>query len=223
MKKIFFTLFVLCLCQYACAQKVIKKISKDACECLGTVNINEDSAAIGKASSNCIAFSILKYSGELKKELNIDVTDKGSLGAINDQLTADLFKCDAFIKIVTKTAGRNKPSGQSGNTSNCKDFHLGKFINVPGSGDTTKYFIFEEGMIKEYSSANEITATGKCRWIADCEYINTFIESKDPNVNMIFKKGDALNVKIINIEGNKVTFEMNFKGTYVNFSMIKVQ
>jgi hypothetical protein len=224
MKKIILITSIVFFTLNAYSQKVIKKISKEACACLEKIDMNADSTELRKASSDCIANGLLSNLAGLKKELNIDVTSEESLGTVTDPLTAELFKsCPAFVKVATGLSKQTQPKVERGNISNCKAFHLGKFKVMPGYGDTTKYMIFEADMVKEYTSSGELLTTGKCKWINDCTYINTFIESKDPSIGKIFKKGDTLTLEIINIEGNEISYEGEFKGTKFTYKTVKIK
>jgi hypothetical protein len=224
MKKLIIIICILFLTPYAYSQNVIKKISKEACGCLEKIDLNSDSTEVTRISSDCFAIAITTNLSGLKKELNIDPARQESLDSITDPLMEELFKsCPVFVKIATSLGKQNQPKVEHGNTSNCKAFHSGKFKLMPGYGDTANYMIFDKNTIKEYSASGELLSTGKCKWINECTYINTFVESKDPSAQKLFKKGDSLTLQIINIEGNIVSFEGDFKGNKFSYKVVKVQ
>ncbi len=94
------------------------------------------------------------------------------------------------LKLDPKVCGRYK----SGKYKKLENYINGKLLN---NSDPGAYSEVKEGFLYEYSQNNSYTTKWSIRWFSDCEWEQTLIETSEPNLKSVMKKGDKLTMKAI--------------------------
>ncbi|HVD99010.1 MAG TPA: hypothetical protein VNB90_12460 [Cytophagaceae bacterium] len=241
----FFTFFS---CFDASAQKVVGKISKEICNCLESYKNLQDQAEIDAAMESCIMKSSMKHLEDIKKELNIDMTQGEVAGRqFGEVIAYELIKkCDIFLKFIMMVSSEeNSPvdslasyeesavlnpdlvpyekfstDTMSATSGDCLSLRNAKLMYASENPDKIDYFILDGKTCTEYHENGKYISHYKINWENDCQYVSVFIDSSNPEINNLLVKGDKIYYQILGVYSNEVYINLDYKGFSKTFKMI---
>ncbi|PCH86773.1 MAG: hypothetical protein COB88_06820 [Flavobacteriales bacterium] len=204
-------------------QKLTNKISDDICNCINKVKIDTlNSPNAATEFQNCFG-KIVYYAGDLKKR-NIDIQVPSDLDSVSEIIVTRLMKtCDNYLRLVTFFS-RTSPDTTSFkiiDSTTCRIVRNGKFESL-NTKETMITIMKENEQTVEYPD-KKFYSKSKVTWVNDCEYILTFEKSTNPDIDKFYKKGDETRIKLLEIDGNIITFWMNSKGLEYIGQMKKIE
>lgn len=106
-------------------------------------------------------------------------------------------------------------------SENCELAHFGKFkyINNP---DTSAYILRKENKQTEHYENNSYFTEFEIKWLSDCEYELTFMQTNDLKMSFL-KKGDTLKVKVSNVTAKGYNYSANLKGNVSQGAHLKIE
>ena len=248
MKKVLVIIvFVLTFCQVSFGQKIVGKISNEICDCLEKYGDLQNQIEIEAAMESCIMKSSMKNLDAIKKDMGIDMTQGESSGRQFGEIIAYelIKKCDIFLKfIMMVSTDESTPTDSIGGyeeasfqnpdlvpyekfstdtmnaaTSDCLGIRKGKYIYVTDNPDKTDYFVLDDKKCTEYHDNGKYISHYTIKWVNECQYVSTFVESTNPEINNLLSKGDKINYQILGIYSNTVYINLDYKGFSKTFKM----
>ncbi|HVD98421.1 MAG TPA: hypothetical protein VNB90_09475 [Cytophagaceae bacterium] len=233
MKKIIF-LFALTLAgMQAEAQKVSEKTLNEICGCVKKIDKKLSEDAQTDQALACMATNMEKNFEALAKEYNLDMNNPEQaaeeLGAqIGMQLVT---QCPEIVPYMMNYSRRQQQSTGSDqvdinpdtlklDSKVCALYKSGKYAYgntymnnkaIPET-DSTAYTEIKDGISTDYSQDKKYYTKWSTRWISDCEWENTLIETNEPNVKMLLKKGDKVTMKAIGSTGKNLWVKAKMMG-----------
>lgn len=111
-------------------------------------------------------------------------------------------------------------SGQSESTdNNCTILHEGTF-KYGGTENEIKVII-KGKKHTEYHNDGKYLIESKLDWLNECEYNMTMTKITIPNFP--YKKGDVMNVKVNEVNGNEISYISTVKGVTWDGTLIKIK
>ena len=102
----------------------------------------------------------------------------------------------------------------------CSDFKTGNFIYVnPNFADwkVTR----NDTLQTETNTANGLKVSGTVKWKSDCEYEIVYVKTNHPKLQKMI--GQKVNVKIIRIENDTITYQATSDTIKMESKMIKIK
>ncbi|MEX0968779.1 MAG: tetratricopeptide repeat protein [Bacteroidia bacterium] len=140
--------------------------------------------------------------------------------------------CDLFRKAKEMGSGKsseyidkycaNRKTKIEKKNVNCKMAHNGKFKYGSNQSDTTAYIERKGNKQTEYYENNKYQTEFNIKWISDCEYELTFINTNDPALNFL-TKGDKLTIIISNVNDKQYEYQSNLNGMISTGTHIKIE
>lgn len=226
---------------FAQNEKLVKKISDDACPCLGTAITNKSKEDFKVIFTNCIAASFIKYEKEVSAETQQNTEKTTALGAaIGSKLAQE---CPAFLTLFTNNGGAKMFS--EAKTSDVSPFDsasfkkadpkallTGKFVtekifvngNEVPSNDKTAYAIVKNGIWTDYAETNKYKSEFSVVTQSDYNYQLTLKSNNNPNLAALMKVGDKYTMRLIGVDKknpNKYYTVMELMGMKIYSIQIK--
>jgi hypothetical protein len=229
------------------SQKLVSKISKEICNCLENYGNMQTQMEIEAAMESCIMKSSMKNLEAIKKEMGIDMTQGETAGRqFGEVIAYELIKkCDVFLKYIMMVSTDNvNPADSSGtyeessvlnpdlvpyekfstdtmtaSIKDCMALRNAKFVYVTDNPDKMDYFILAGKSCTEYHENGKYISHYKIKWKNECEYISTFVDSTNPEINNLLAKGDKINYQILGVYANTVYINLDYKGFSKTFKM----
>jgi hypothetical protein len=229
------------------SQKIVSKISKEICNCLGNYSNGNvtTSAEVEAALESCIMKSSLKHIESIRKELGIDMTEGEVAGRRFGEIIAYelIRKCDIFLKyimLLSVEPEENDSDGADATVHNpdmlpyehfsvdtmsvkptdCQKLHNAKYTYQNETADKIDYFIIDGKNCTEYHDNGTFVSHYTIRWKNDCEYESTFVESNNPEINNLLEKGDKVSYRILGVYGQDAYIQLGYKGFSKTFKML---
>ena len=169
-------LFLVAVClENASAQKVLKKVSKEACVCFEKIDLKQNPEVVDEAFAECLGNSLVSHQKELEKEYKMDFSEK-----LMDKMQTDLVnvlvsECDFMLKYALLMAAKEDNSEsdivpvdsvvKDLSSKECLELHLGKFQYIKdGVLDTTKVLEFTKDNIFDYDNKGNLITTSVIEW-----------------------------------------------------------
>lgn len=208
MKKFLFPFLVL-LCFQSYSQKSSEKTATETCNCIKKGDYaKEESPAI-----LCFANALKKNYTGLKAEYGIKTTnDEQAMKEISEKLKPLLIQCPEFVKASAEYLSKQQASAKKDinvdtlklDKTICKSFQSGKvkvskmymnyaLIQVPANA----YSEYKDGFMYDYEENGKFVTKWSLKWLNDCEYEQTLVESNSPSTTSMFKKGDKFSTRAI--------------------------
>ena len=102
----------------------------------------------------------------------------------------------------------------------CSDFKTGNFKYVNPTLSDWKIFRNDSIQI-ESSIATGIEVTGKVKWKSECEYEIIYVKTNHPKLQKMI--GKKVEVKILNIKNDTITYEITNDTLIIDSKMVKVK
>ena len=102
----------------------------------------------------------------------------------------------------------------------CSDFKTGNFKYVNPTLSDWKIFRNDSIQI-ESSIATGIEVTGKVKWKSECEYEIIYVKTNHPKLQKMI--GQKVNVKIISIKNDTITYQATSDTIKKESKMIKIE
>ena len=216
--KRYFLIGLVCLnSSLAAAQTASTKTIDETCGCVKEIKTSLSEEERLEEAVNCMNVSLIKHFDDLKKQYKVKSSDqKEATQAIGSQLGVELVKgCPEMTPYLLQLAGsQNRNSSQSPDINPdtlkldpnvCKNFKTVKYnygdmyANNKRFADQDKTFYTEvkDGYVYDYRENKKSITKWSIKWLGDCEWEHTFIESNDPDMEKAFKKGDKVKMKAI--------------------------
>ncbi|MFL5728253.1 MAG: hypothetical protein ACJ75J_02095, partial [Cytophagaceae bacterium] len=186
----------LSVAQLSYSQKVIDKISKEACDCMQKINPDGDTTAIRNEAGICMGKAMLAHAKDLNKYYKMEIGDE-LLQKIQAPLLNTLFQdCNVFLKLMMSKGNASAPVEATISSAECQKIHTGKFRRANQGDDTNKVVEFTKNRIKEYDEKGQVVAESEIKWVNDCEYTCKLIHSTNEQLSTLFI-GETMKVKIL--------------------------
>ncbi len=107
---------------------------------------------------------------------------------------------------------------------NCNDFKTGQFRYTDPDFSTVIVTRDDKLQIERYQDTGEELHL-YIDWTSECEYVLTFKKAvyvTPPKTKQKNMTGEEMFIKIVKIEGNKMTYSATFKGTEIKGDLIKI-
>ena len=205
---------------YAIAQTASQKSTNETCGCVKKINPSTPEAKRTEQAFGCMLASLQKYMPQLKKEYNIQIADEQEAAkAVARNVGGKLAKdCPEMAVYFLKMAEASQQTSEDGKTvpdistdtlkldsKICANFKTGKYKSdkmymnkkLMENPDATAYSEIKDGFVYDYSENKKNVTKWSLRWINGCEWEQTLLESSDPSINGVFKKGDKITIKAI--------------------------
>ncbi len=246
-KALVLIVLVLALGQVSFGQKIVGKISNEICDCLEKYGDLQNQIEIEAAMESCIMKSSMKNLDAIKKDMGIDMTQGESSGRQFGEIIAYelIKKCDVFLKFIMmvstdettptdSTGGYEEASFQNPDlvpyekfsadtmnaaASDCLGIRKGKYIYITDNPDKTDYFVLDDKKCTKYHDNGKYISHYTIKWVNECQYVSTFVESTNPEINNLLSKGDKINYQILGIYSNTVYINLDYKGFSKTFKM----
>jgi hypothetical protein len=231
MKKILLASIVMLASAGVFAQKVSKKTIDETCACVGKIkkSLTEDEKT--DAAITCMTNSLVNNFEGLKKEYNVKAKDPSEAGRqIGGKLTPQLVNdCPDMGNYLMKFASRTmKEEGNAApdinpdtltlDTKVCKLYKAGKYRAEQSylngkfiqDEDPTSYTEIKDGFAYDYAKNKKYVTKWSVKFVSDCKWELTLVETNEPNMKSVFKKGDKMVYNAVGSEGNSlwVSFKM---------------
>lgn len=100
----------------------------------------------------------------------------------------------------------------------CEILHEGTFKY--GNTDDEIKVVIDGKDHTEYHNGGKYIIKSKLEWVNDCEYNMTMTKVTIPDFP--YGKGDIMNVKVIEVRGNEITYTSTIEGQSWNGKLIKI-
>lgn len=208
MKKYLFPVLVL-LCFQSYAQKSSQKTVSETCDCIKKGEYANTEFPAGM----CVGTALKKNFAGLKAEYGIKTAnEEQAMKEVTEKLKPELSKCPEFVKASMEFMSKQQASAKKDisvdtlklDKTVCKSFQSGKMkvskmymnyalIQVP----TGAYSEIKDGFFYDYEENGKFVTKWSLKWLNDCEYEQTLVESNSPNTTSMFKKGDKITTRAI--------------------------
>lgn len=233
--------------QNSFGQKLVSKISKEICNCLENYGNLQTDMEVEAALETCIMKSSMKNLEAIKKDLGIDMTQGETAGRqFGEVIAYELIKkCDIFLKYIMMVSAEETTPPDSSSSyeessvlnpdlvpyekfstdtmtasiKDCQALRNAKFIYATDNPEKMDYFILAGKSCTEYHENGKYISHYKVKWKNECEYISTFIDSTNPEINNLLAKGDKINYQILGVYANTVYINLDYKGFSKTFKM----
>lgn len=221
MKKLVLPLFLLFISTHLFAQKSSDLTIKESCDCIK----NNEHASEVMPAAICFAEKVKKNQNALIKEFKIKTKDeKQAIQEIMANLKPLITKnCPEFVSSVMRSMSENITSSSKADIkidslkldhSACLLFHSGKLKCVKAYmnnalmpiSDPTSYSEIKGDFYYDYEGNGKYVTKWALKWLNDCEYEETLIESNSPNIKSIFKNGDKVTSRAIGSTKDKMLY-----------------
>jgi hypothetical protein len=217
MKKIFLILLACFPISFATAQTASKKTVDETCACVKKIkaNLSEDQKL--NEAITCMTGSMGKYMDQLKKEFKVTTADQNAAAReVGSKVGAQMAKdCPEMTPYFLKLA--EKQNAKSDQTPDikidtlkldskvCERYKAGKYNSSlmymnkkeVENSDPTAYTEVKDGFVYDYSENKKYMTKWSIKWLSGCEWEQTLVESTEPNMKTMFKKGDKIKVKAL--------------------------
>ncbi|MDF2455982.1 MAG: hypothetical protein K0R51_1975 [Cytophagaceae bacterium] len=228
-------LFLVVVCiQNASAQKVLKKVSKEACVCFGKIDLKQDTEVIDGAFAECLGNSLVSHQKELEKEYKMDFSEK-----LMDKMQTDLVnvlvsECEFMLKYALLMAGKEESSEndivavdsvvKDLSPKECMALHIGKFQYIKdGVLDTTKVLEFTKDNIFDYDNKGNLVTTSVIEWKSECSYVSSIVKTTSEDMKVFAEQKTKLEATIVKIDGNIITYKVKVFGVETYFQLKKIK
>ena len=191
----------------------IDKLVDIACECFHQIpSAVDDSDAIALFFVSCITkdtailYDALKEYGPDKMKILL-------IEKINKTCPKD------YAEMNNRMSNSNNVNKITDSAS-CRIMRKGRFMTLEKTGGV---MTIDGNEMREDDAENNNHTTSTIRWINDCEFTSTLVESNNPNVNKTSKTGDELHYFILSVEGNIIRALIKFKGLQFQVKFTKLQ
>jgi len=158
-----------------------------------------------------------EYMDQLKKEYKVTASDDYAAGReVGNKMGAQLAKdCPEitpyFIKLAEKKKEKSakkmdiNPDTLTLDRKVCEKYKAGKYSSsviymdkqeMPAT-DPSSYTEVKDGFVYDYSENKKYVTKWSIQWLSGCEWEQTLVESTEPNIKSLFKKGDKIKVKAL--------------------------
>lgn len=222
-KVIIVTSFLILAQSQILAQKVIKTISKEVCDCFNKEGKNAKKEEKKQILGNCMGQSFAKNSDGLKKEMKLDLQSENvDINKLAEQVGMELaVTCPEFTAYAMEAYGAKNgetdvldASGFKVDKAKAKTIRSGKYKYVKmyvneksiPIKDSTSYFEFKDNATKYYDySENDTKAyVYKVVWKSETVAELTLLEKKNITDDPVTKIGDKVIFTVKNTENSLV-------------------
>ncbi len=234
-RSIIIILFLVAVCtQNASAQKVLKKVSKEACDCFEKIDLTQASEVIDEGFAECLGNSLISHQKELEKEYKMEFSEKLMDKMQNDMVNVLVSECDFMLKYALLMAAKEDNSEsdivavdsvvKDLSPKECLALHIGKFQYIKeGVVDTTKVLEFTKDNIFDYDSKGKLITTSVIEWKSECSYVSTIVKTTSEEMKMFAEQKTKLEATIVKIDGNIITYKVKVFGVETFFQLKKIK
>lgn len=219
------------------AQKAVQKMSDDACKCLNKHKKDED-LDTENLLKYCIEEGVGRHLLDLKKEYEVISMQDIDINEIGSQIGIRLAKeCKYFQELITAEFGNDSRTdsldkryekAQIVNKETCRNFVKGEFYYaIPMDSartimDTT-FLTINGTLYLERMDNGKTFSLLSFKWVNDCTFEITFIESNHPIKAAMSKKGDKYTYTIMEINEDRAMLKSYFMGLTDYLELVKRQ
>ncbi len=215
MKKIVITFILGAVVSFSHAQKVTDRTISEICGCVKKIERTLSEDAQAEKAMLCMSSSMEKNMEALKKEHSIK-TDNLEEAAheigtkLGMKLVTGCPEILPFLMYYTKASSQEEkvadinPDTLKLDNKVCEKFKSGKYESEQNyvdnkliPSDPGSYTEFRDGFLYDVYQNNKYTTKWSIRWISGCEWEQTLIETTEPNIKLVMKKGDKLVLKAV--------------------------
>lgn len=207
-------------------QRVVKKVSAKICDCISEIdyrNLSYEEAEI--EYGKCIRV-MHDYDEKIKKAGFDLMTDEGMRSFIMKMYVRLSFKCPQYnelFKYVYCEPADTIPANIR-DSSICREFIENSRFEMDGP-DGKRYILENSNNIqKEINVDDSYITYNEIIWLNNCEYKLKFISTENPYTEAysLLSDKEAV-VNILNIEGDNVTFKIEYNSIFYISKMRKIK
>lgn len=100
--------------------------------------------------------------------------------------------------------------GQAAAPPACTTLKQGGWFKMGDISDTSNYLVISSSSQTEYYNYKKYWIRSSIRWTSECEYELTVLSINYPG--LLCKRGDKMTVKVLNADGNYISYEAMVDG-----------
>jgi hypothetical protein len=221
----------------AFAQEVSNKALNEVCACVKKIDSKLTEDQQGEQAIMCMTNAMGKYQDGLKKEFNITTNDmQQAMQEIGANMGVKLISaCPEVLPYLMKYAQKQQEAMKDATSINpdtlkldkkvCALYTSGKYkyvetylnkMSTPIS-DETAYSEFKEGSLYDYYDNGKYSSKWSVKWINNCEWEQVLMETNEPKLKSVMRKGDKIVLKAI---GSSPNGDLWVSSTLLGFDML---
>lgn len=226
------------------AQETSRKAIGDICSCIKKIDQKHSEEQQGDQAILCMTTAAGKYQEGLKKEFNITTDNyQQAMQEIGANLGMKLVSdCPEILPYLMKYAQKQQKLAEGAASINpdtlklnkkiCEAYTTGKYkyietylnnMSTPLS-DETAYSEFKQGFLYDYYENGKYSSKWNVKWINGCEWEQALVETTEPKLKAMMRKGDKLVFKAIGSSPEEdLWVTSNFSGINMLMRLRKVK